>query len=103
MSDDQVTITLSRDQALVLSHWLDTVMGTRSFDSIVDEDPAVWSALHRISGTLDKEPLIFARDYGQRLDEARGRLCSDLGEEFVASRAASKDDDQRSTKIRLSD
>lgn len=69
MSDEEVTITLSRDQALVLSHWLGTVMGTRSFDSIVDEDPAVWSALYRISGAVDAEPLIFARDYGQRLDE----------------------------------
>ncbi|SCF35614.1 hypothetical protein GA0074696_4792 [Micromonospora purpureochromogenes] len=82
----------------MLSHWLGTVMGTRLFDSIVDEDPAVWSALHRISKSLDKEPLIFARDYGQRLDEARDRLCSELGEEFVASRSASKNGDQASAE-----
>jgi hypothetical protein len=88
MSDDQVTITLSRDQALVLSDWLYNVMGTRPFDSLVDEDPAVWSAIYVINGALEAEPLIFARDYGQRLDEARGRLRSELGEEFVASRTA---------------
>ncbi|MFC4854386.1 hypothetical protein [Actinophytocola glycyrrhizae] len=78
---DEITINLSPDQALVLSHWLDEVMGTREFDSVVNRDRAVWSPLHRISGTLEKTlPEIFAPDYSARLGTARTRLLREVGD-----------------------
>ncbi|MEH1098018.1 hypothetical protein V6V16_02400 [Micromonospora sp. CPCC 205561] len=47
----------------------------------------VWSALHRISGTLDKSLVeIFTPDYTARLDAARTRLLTDLGDYFVQER-----------------
>ncbi|MFG1887067.1 hypothetical protein ACGFIR_04260 [Micromonospora sp. NPDC049051] len=86
MAED-FTIKLTHDQALVLSDWLDKVIGTKRFDAIVDEDIAVWSALHRISGTLDKSFVeIFMPDYTARLDAARTRLLADLGDHFVQGR-----------------
>jgi hypothetical protein len=53
VADDDLTIKLSRDQALVLSDWLDRMMGKPAFDNLVNEDRAVWSPLYRIAGTLD--------------------------------------------------
>jgi hypothetical protein len=53
MSRGEVVIKLSHDQALVLSDWLERMETSRAFAQVVD-DRAVWSALHRISGTLDK-------------------------------------------------
>ncbi|MER7330467.1 MULTISPECIES: hypothetical protein [unclassified Micromonospora] len=86
------TIKLTHDQALVLSDWLDKVIGTERFDATVDEDIAVWSALHRISGTLDKSLVeIFMPDYTARLDAARARLLADLGDYFVQDRQARRD------------
>ncbi|WP_412540989.1 hypothetical protein R8Z50_35350 [Longispora sp. K20-0274] len=79
MTDD-VIIRLSYDQALVLSDWLDRVVGTKQFDQVVD-DRAAWSAVHQIMGTLDKSLVaIFAPDYGDRLDAARARLIETLGD-----------------------
>ena len=73
MSDSQVTITLTSDEALVLSHWLEKLQMT-DLGRVVD-DPAVWAPIHRIAGTLDKElPGLFASDYDQRLEAARQRL-----------------------------
>jgi hypothetical protein len=46
---DLVTATFGRDQAFVLSHWLDEQLGTEDFDRLVDRDPAVWSAIHASS------------------------------------------------------
>ncbi|MFI6261877.1 hypothetical protein [Micromonospora sp. NPDC051006] len=92
---EEFTIELSRDQALVLSDWLDKVIGTQRFDAVADEDVAVWSALHRISGTLETKLVeIFMPDYGERLEAARERLLDDLGDYFVQERQArrSKDD-----------
>ncbi|MFE3458145.1 hypothetical protein ACFXKD_11410 [Nocardiopsis aegyptia] len=78
--DDDVTIRLSPDQALVLSDWLDRAEGGPALDAAVD-DRAVWSALHTISGTLDTAlPAIFASDYAARLAAARGRLLASLGD-----------------------
>jgi hypothetical protein len=75
MIDGQVGVTFSHDQALVLSEWLDQLVGTERFDVLVNEDPAVWAALHRLAGTLEKSlPDIVAADYGHRLDRARWRL-----------------------------
>ncbi|MDX3077740.1 hypothetical protein [Streptomyces sp. MI02-7b] len=74
MAEDSVTITLTGDQALVLSDWLERMKGSAAFDSLVG-DRAVWSALHRISGTLDKSLVtIFAPDYAERLQAARQRI-----------------------------
>jgi hypothetical protein len=79
--DDDLTIKLTKDQAFVLSHWLDRMMGTPAFDNLVNEERAVWSPLHTIAGTLDKSLVeIFMPDYSGRLHDARERLLDDLGE-----------------------
>ncbi|MFE4057319.1 hypothetical protein ACFXP3_13660 [Streptomyces sp. NPDC059096] len=73
MSDVQVTIKLTSDEALVLSHWLEKLQMT-DLSRVVD-DPAVWAPVHRIAATLDKSlPELFASDYDQRLAAARQRL-----------------------------
>jgi hypothetical protein len=51
--DGQVGVTFDHDQALVLSEWLDQLIGTERFDALVNEDPAVWAALHRLAGALE--------------------------------------------------
>jgi hypothetical protein len=77
MSENPVTITLTGDQAFVLSDWLDRMESSEAFGALVDHD-AVWSALYRISGTLDKSLIgIFAPDYADRLEAARRRLTAD--------------------------
>lgn len=81
VTEDDFTIKLTHDQALVLSHWLDRVIGTATFDQFVNQDRAVWSPLHQISGALETSLAeIFAPDYGARLDAARERLLDTLGE-----------------------
>ncbi|MFE2867155.1 hypothetical protein [Embleya sp. NPDC059259] len=73
MGDGRVTITLTSDEALVLSDWLYRLQMT-DLSRVVDE-PAVWAPIHRIAGTLDKAlPELFAPDYNQRLEAARERL-----------------------------
>ncbi|WP_329166832.1 hypothetical protein OG709_17255 [Streptomyces sp. NBC_01267] len=73
MSESQITIKLTSDQALVLSHWLEKLQMT-DLSRVID-DPAVWSPIHRIAGTLDTTlPELFAEDYGRRLEAARQRL-----------------------------
>ncbi|MEU3400700.1 hypothetical protein [Streptomyces filamentosus] len=73
MGDNQVTIKLTGDEALVLSDWLERLQMT-DLGRVVD-DPAVWAPIHRIAGTLDKSlPGLFAPDYDQRLEAARRRL-----------------------------
>ncbi|MFD3484747.1 hypothetical protein [Streptomyces sp. NPDC058665] len=47
MSDSQVTIKLTSDEALVLSHWLEKLQMT-DLSRVVD-DPAVWAPIHRIA------------------------------------------------------
>lgn len=81
MAEDDFTIKLTRDQALVLSDWLDRMMGTAEFDSLVNQDRAVWSPLYRIAGTLETSLVeVFVPDYAARLDAARERLLDGLGE-----------------------
>ncbi|MEV0027299.1 hypothetical protein AB0H45_34950 [Streptomyces atroolivaceus] len=76
MSESQITIKLTSDEALVLSDWLEKLQMT-DLSRVVD-DPAVWSPIHRIAGTLDTTlPELFAADYGQRLEAARQRLRAD--------------------------
>jgi hypothetical protein len=78
MSDGQVTIRLTDDEALVLSDWLEKLQ-TTGLGRVVD-DPAVWEPIHRISGTLDKAlPGLFAPDYRERLEAARQRLRPETG------------------------
>ncbi|MFD8261347.1 hypothetical protein ACFV19_20970 [Streptomyces griseoluteus] len=73
MGDSQVTIKLTSDEAVVLSHWLERLQMT-DLGRVVD-DPAVRAPIHRIAGTLDKAlPELFAPDYDQRLEAARQRL-----------------------------
>lgn len=73
MNDGYVTIKLTSDEALVLSHWLEKLQMT-DLRRVVD-DAAVWAPIHRIAGTLDKAlPELFAADYDQRLEAARQRL-----------------------------
>ncbi|MGI5170853.1 hypothetical protein ACQEU3_41530 [Spirillospora sp. CA-253888] len=73
MSDDRITIGLTSDEALVLSHWLEKLQMT-DLGRVVD-DPALWAPIHRIAATLDKAlPGLFAPDYDQRLEAARQRL-----------------------------
>jgi hypothetical protein len=82
MADEDFTIKLSRDQALVLSDWFYKVMGTEEFDSLVNRtDRAVWAPLHTISGVLETTLVeVFIPDYGARLDAARERLLDTLGD-----------------------
>lgn len=73
MSDSWVRINLTRDEALVLSHWLEELQMT-DLSQVVD-DPAVWAPIHTIAGTLDKTlPELIASDYAERLEAARQRL-----------------------------
>ncbi|NUK08268.1 hypothetical protein HRW18_09640 [Streptomyces lunaelactis] len=73
MDNEQITINLTPEEALVLSDWLERVQMT-DLSRLVD-DEAVWAPIHRLAGTLDKSlPGIFAADYAERLDGARRRL-----------------------------
>ncbi|RLU83081.1 hypothetical protein CTZ27_29305 [Streptomyces griseocarneus] len=72
MENSDITLTLTPDEALVLSDWLYRVQ--TDLDRMID-DPAVWAPLHRISGTLDKSLAgVFAADYAERVEAARARL-----------------------------
>ena len=81
MAGEELTIKLTKDQALVLSDWLYRVMGMPAFDNLVNEEPAVWSPLHRIAGMLDKSLVeVVMPDYSGRLHDARERLLDSLGD-----------------------
>ncbi|MEU9736781.1 hypothetical protein [Streptomyces sp. NPDC048002] len=75
MDDDAITIRLSRDQALVLSDWLYEVVFQSDDLAGIVPDPAVWSPIHTISGTLDTTlPDLFMPEYGSRVAAAKERL-----------------------------
>jgi hypothetical protein len=75
-----VQVPLTRDQAIVLSDWLDRVMHQKAFAQLVD-DRAVWSPLLRISGSLEASlSEIFDSKYHERLSETRERLLVELGD-----------------------
>jgi len=81
VTEDDFTIKLTRDQALVLSDWLDRMIGTAEFDGLVAQDRAVWSPIYKVSGTLETSLAeVFMPNYGARLDAARERLLDTLGE-----------------------
>lgn len=77
MADESVTIKLTSDEALVLSHWLERLQMTEL--SRLVEDEAVWAPIHKISGTLDKSLVaLFAPDYHEQLAAARRRLLPEV-------------------------
>ena len=76
----RVGLNLSRDQALVLSAWLDRKMSQKQFADVVD-DRAVWSALLQISGTLETSLReVFETEYDDHVGRARERLLLELGD-----------------------
>ncbi|MFD8714472.1 hypothetical protein ACFV07_28975 [Streptomyces anulatus] len=60
MSDGQVTIKLTSDEALVLSHWLEKLQMT-DLSRVVD-DPEVWAPIHRIVGQPEWPDLLTPTD-----------------------------------------
>ena len=79
--EQEISIKFSRDQALVLSEWLNEMLGTKRFDGLINgSDRAVWSPIHKISATLDHVlPEMFMSDYTERLAAARERLLGRPG------------------------
>lgn len=87
MTTDDVPITFSRDEALVLSDWISRHISTPQFEAIVD-DRAVWPALMRINGVLESSLVeIFRGDYDVLLTAARERLNAKLGDYFMNEEA----------------
>ncbi|MFI9645521.1 hypothetical protein ACIHAA_04390 [Streptomyces sp. NPDC052040] len=75
-----MNIELTNYQALVLSEWMNRIMHREDFSALVD-DRAVWSALFRISGSLETQlSSIFDSSYSEQLAAARQRLIDELGE-----------------------
>lgn len=73
MEDPQITIKLTRDEATILSDWLERLQMTDLSNTV--DNPAAWAPIHRIAGQLDKIlPTLFFPDYDERLEEARHRL-----------------------------
>jgi hypothetical protein len=82
MAEDDVTIRLTRDQALVLSDWLSRMIGSAEFDRLADQDRAVWSPLYDMDCVLEASlEEVLAPNYSTRLDAARQRLLDTLGQE----------------------
>lgn len=85
---DSIELSLSVDQAMVLSDWLNRKMHTAEMASLVD-DRAVWSPLLKISGSLETIlALVFDPEYGAALSAARARLVGELGEFGATSDSA---------------
>lgn len=81
MTDHDITIKLTHDQALVLSNWLSRMIGSAEFDSLVNQDRAVLSPLYDMDCVLEASlDEILAPDYSTQLDAARQRLLNILGE-----------------------
>jgi len=82
VAEDEFTIKLTRDQALVLSDWLyEMMMNSPEFNDLVNQDRAVWSPIYAISGALETSLVeVFMPDYGTRLGAARERLLDTLGD-----------------------
>ncbi|MER7001102.1 hypothetical protein [Streptomyces sp. NPDC000410] len=73
MEDLEITIKLTRDEATILSDWLERLQMTDLISTV--DDPTAWAPIHRIAGQLDKMlPDLFFPDYDVRLEEARRRL-----------------------------
>ncbi|MDJ1137353.1 hypothetical protein [Streptomyces iconiensis] len=76
VNEPRITISLTPDEALVLSDWLERLQISELGDAV--DDPAVWAPLHRVAGTLDKAlPALLARSPGseaEHLAAAQARL-----------------------------
>ncbi|WP_371634631.1 hypothetical protein OG988_00800 [Streptomyces zaomyceticus] len=73
MEDPEITIKLTRDEATILSDWLERLQMTDLSNTV--DDPVAWAPIHRIASQLNKMlPALFFPDYDQRLEEARRRL-----------------------------
>jgi hypothetical protein len=93
MAEDQVGVTLTHDEALVLSDWLYRRMHTPAFAAAVD-DRAVWPALWRIFGTLNGALVeIFDPTYHELLAHARERLIGGMGD-FGAEETGAEEDEE---------
>ncbi len=78
--EDKVTITLSRDTALVLSDMLWKWEESNITTEIRIADDAEWHALSRIAAAIDAQlPEIIMRDYLVRVQQARNRLVAKFG------------------------
>ena len=67
-----LTIELTKDQALVLSDWLSRKINTPEMASVID-DRAVWSSLLKINGSLETKIIeLFSSRYSDQLAAARG-------------------------------
>ncbi|MET8981380.1 hypothetical protein ABZX85_37865 [Streptomyces sp. NPDC004539] len=90
MDEEAITISLTHDQALVLSDWLYQVMFQSDDLQGIVRDRAVWSPIYTLSGTLDTTlSEIFMPDYGPRLEAAKERLRAGLHGEADESTALS--------------
>lgn len=75
MSDDDVQIQLSRDEALVLGDWLYRLGKRSDFNEIVPE-PSDRTVIWALEAILESSSVdIFAPDYADRLKAARRRLA----------------------------
>lgn len=73
MEDPEITIKLTRDEATILSDWLERLQMTDLSNAV--DDPAARAPIHRIADQLDKMlPALFFPNYDDRLEEARCRL-----------------------------
>lgn len=80
MAEDDVTIKLTRDQALVLSDWLSRMIGSTEFDNLIKQDRAVLLPFYDMDCLLESAlDEILAPDYSIRLDAARTRLLASGG------------------------
>ena len=84
--DDQdpagVSLTLSQDEALVLSDFLHRILDGDTPDSLlslVKSDAEIW-ALNAVSHYLERLiPELFTADYGALIDQARARVMAENG------------------------
>jgi hypothetical protein len=76
MSDDAWTITLTRDEALVLADYLDRWQRTEDFTIHHEaERVALWNLLALLEKADDGTA--FSRDYERQVEDARGRLTAE--------------------------
>ncbi len=74
MTSELVSITLTRDEALVLFEWL-----ARSDDAslLQTEHPAEQRVLWKLEGQLEKQVNGFSPNYKDLLDQARASVASE--------------------------
>lgn len=78
MEQDDVTITLTPAEALVLFEWL---ARTDDAQNLPTDHPAELRALWRLEGKLEKQiNLLFSSEYKSALEEARSELVRLYGD-----------------------